>query len=354
MTSTDREVRAHRRKIQRHVLYVIAMASVVVFALLTIRVLLGTYTVTPADFFRVLRGADMPPTSFIVMESKLPRAVGALVIGASLGIAGMLYQLMMRNTLASPDILGITMGASTGAVIAVVWLGSTGNAIGWSAAAGALTVSIAVNILGRHSTNRMVLIGVAMAAGLTALTNWLLLQTDTFRAHDALRWLIGSVSSTTWDEIVRVSIVLALCAPIALWLHSQLVVAEMGDDLAQSLGVNLPRIRFITALVVVTLVSSAASVGGPVAFISLLAGPIARSLLGGRSSVILAAAVGSATLVMADHLAANALPGVTVPAGVVTGLVGGPFLLWLIVSMNSSPHLGLTHRVYALIRKVAP
>lgn len=331
--SRVRAARASTRRRARRV----SLGLVILLALAwSARVLLGDYTVTVPDFVRILGGEQIPGARFIVMESKLPRAVLGIVVGAALGGAGALVQDLLRNPLASPDVLGMSIGASAAAVIAVVLFHATGISVTVAALAGALAVAGVLVALsrGRDGTYTMIIVGVGLAAMLTAVIHWVLLRADLYRAHEAMLWLTGSLTAATWAEIGRLSILIAIVLPLLVLVHRDLALVALGDDLAVSLGVPLRRERALALLGVVVLVAACAAVCGPIAFVALLSGPVARRLRGGRPSIVAAALVGACLVVVGDYLAAYAIPGTNLPVGVVTGAAGAPFLLWLLVARN--------------------
>ena len=334
-STTLQHVVAVRRRVRRRRDVVLGVLLILLVLLVLARALLGDYTVTIPDAVRIIGGAKIPGATFILMESKLPRAVMAVIAGAAFGAAGAAYQSMLRNPLASPDILGITLGASTAAVFGVVILGLSGAGVTAIAFAGALAVAVAIHAFaggGGGATGRMILVGIGLSAMLSALIQWVLLKADVYRAQDALVWLSGSLTSVTWTSIARLLVVVAILLPILVLLSRQLEALSLGDDLAAGLGIATGRVRLGVTLCVVLLTASATAVAGPIAFVGFLSGPIARRLRGGRTSIPTAALVGSCIVVAADYLAAYAIPDTNLPVGVVTGLAGAPFLLWLLAS----------------------
>lgn len=299
-----------------------------------VRVLLGDFTFTIADALRIIGGEhlDVPGANYVLMESKLPRAVAALLGGALFGAAGAAMQSLVRNPLASPDVLGISLGSSTAAVFCVTVLGLSGWSVFGAALLGGFAVSGIILALAKGQTARMILVGIATAAGLQSVIQWILLKSNAFQAQDAMVWLAGSVSDVTWPEIARLAgIGLPVLVVLGLLSH-RLRVMELGRPLAVGLGVPEGPTRAGVFVAVVLAVAVATSVCGPVAFVALLAGPIARRLLG-RTGIVAAALVGGAITVAGDYVGAYLIPGDgKLPVGVVTGLAGAPVLAWLLVA----------------------
>ena len=324
-----------RRAPRRRRATVVGVLVLVLVALVLVRSLLGDYRVSFPDAVRILGGAQIPGASFVLLESTLPRAVMAVLAGAAFGAAGGAFQVLLRNPLASPDVLGITLGASAGAVVAVVVLGLRGTSVTLAALAGAvLAAGLVLSQAGGRggATGRMVLVGVALAAGLSALVHWVLVRASTHQAQDAMIWLSGSLNSVTWTDIARLLVLEALLLPALLALAGRLTVLGLGDDLAAGLGVRVVRLRVAVTAGVVALVAAATAIVGPVAFVGFLSGPIARRLVPGRPAIGVAALVGGVVVLAADHLAAYSIPGTALPVGVVTGVLGAPVLLWMLRS----------------------
>ncbi len=312
----------------------IAVLAAAVLAAFFAACLLGSFTVTLPDFFRIVTGTDIPGATFIVMQDKLPKAVVALLAGACFGVSGTLFQTMLRNPLASPDIIGISSGASAAAVVAIVVFGVSGVGVSVIACLGAIGVALLIHGLAHGEAvhgHRLVLMGIGVAAVLQAVISFLLTRSDIRTAGDALVWLIGSLNDSTWGSVARIAAAAVVLLPLAGMLSRPLAVLGLGDDTAAGLGLRVDRTRLGLLLVAVLLSAVATAVAGPVAFVAFLSGPIARRLCRGRVSLTVSALVGS-LIVLGAHLAGMNLPlDVELPVGVITGALGAPFLLYLLV-----------------------
>lgn len=330
-------VRAARRRHGRRDSWIIGALVLSVVVLFFIEILLGSFTVTIPDFFRLLGGADIPGAGFIVMENKLPRAVLGAMVGVAFGVSGAMFQTMLRNPLASPDIIGISYGASAAAVITIVLFGAGGLIVSASALVGALLVAAAIYLLSHRrgvTGYRLILVGIGFAAILQAVVGYLLTRTNIRTASDALVWLSGSLNSSNWERIAVLGTAMLILVPLALRLGVALRGLELGDEAAAALGLRVEGSRLGLILVAVMLAAVATAAAGPVAFIAFLSGPIARRMLGGRVSLPSAGMVGAAIVLGADFAAANLIGDANLPVGVVTGALGAPFLLWLLASAN--------------------
>jgi iron complex transport system permease protein len=331
-----------------------AVLTLAVGAMFAASVLLGSYTVTVPDFFTVLAadltgGPKVPAVSFIVMEHKLPRAVTGGMVGAAFGLSGALFQTMLRNPLASPDVIGISYGASAAAVTAIVVFQASGAVVSAAALAGALAVAALIYAISRRGPlgsgagrgaaagNRLILAGVGVAAALQAVVSFLMTRADIRIAADALVWLNGSLNAASWDRAGVLALALLVLLPAAAALTGPLRILELGDDAAGGLGVRVGATRLGAVAVAVALAAAATAATGPVAFVAFLAGPISRRVVR-RASLPASALTGMLIVLGADFLAANVAPlmlgGTVLPVGVVTGALGAPFLLWLLATAN--------------------
>lgn len=323
-------VRRARRVPRRRRAIVLGSLAALLVAAFAVRVLLGDYTYTIPDFFRILFGEEIPVASYLLMESKLPRAVLAVLVGAALGASGAVFQTLLRNPLASPDVVGVSAGASAAGIFAILGLGLRGDVVSVFAVVGALGVAIAVRwIAGGAGGYRLVLVGVGMASAMSAVIFYLIARARIYDVQLALRWLTGSLNNVGWDSVRVLGMALLVLVPLLVWFGRALPVLEMGDDVARGFGVAPWRADALLAISVL-LVAMAVSVAGPTAFVAFVSGPIARGLNGGRTSIVGAALVGAIVVLSADYVAAYAVPDVSIPVGVVTGAVGAPFLLWLL------------------------
>jgi iron complex transport system permease protein len=329
-------VRQARRRPARRTAWVLGGLAVSLVAVFFLRALGGDFTITLPDFVRIVTGTDIPGASYILMESKLPRAVLGILVGAAFGVGGAIFQTVLRNPLASPDIVGVSIGASAGAVFVIVTLDQRGSWVSVAAVLGALAVAFLVRSqTGTSGGNRLVLVGVGLSAALVSVVNYLFTRADQWDVQLLMQWLTGSLNRADWNAIRIVAVLLLVLTPLVTWLAGTSRVAELGEDTAAGLGVP-PRRSELLLLVAVVLVALGVAAAGPVAFVSFLSGPIARALNGGRTTLLGAALVGAVIVVGGDYLGAYLIPDVNYPVGVVTGAFGAPFLLWLLATGRTS------------------
>jgi iron complex transport system permease protein len=331
-------VRAVRRARARRTRLALALLVLGLLAALAVRVLLGRYTVTVPDFVAILAGERIPGASFIVLQEKLPRAVLGALAGTALGCSGALFRRVLRNPLASPDVLGITYGAAAGAVAGTAVWGLRGTAVSWAALAGALLAAALIALASVRLRGgagivgeRFLLAGIGTASLAQALTAALLVRLSLNSAQDAALWTAGSLGAAAWDRIGVLGACLVVAVPAAVVVHRALEPAELGPELAAGLGAHPARTRALALGLGTVLAAAATAATGPLAFVALMATPIATALTRGRTSVVACALVGAVVVVAADAVGSDLLGDVRLPAGIVTGAVGAPVMLWLLV-----------------------
>lgn len=324
-----------RRRHRVRTLVVVLVSAAICLGLLLMTFGLGAAGVPPGRSFPALFGVGDRFDLLVVRELRLPRAAAAIVAGIAFGLAGALFQSTLRNNLASPDILGISGGASLGAVTAIVGYGASGATVNLAAFAGALVTAFAIWVLawrnGLHGI-RFVLVGVGIAYLCGSLISWRLAETELRDAGTVLLWTVGSVSDvrdgTLGLLVLGVSVLVLLTLPVA---REQRALA-LGDEHAQGLGLGPTRARVTALLIGVALVALATAVAGPIAFVALVSPAIARRLVDdGGPALLTSAVVGAALTMAADVIGQYLLPGgITAQVGIVTGLIGAPYLLLLL------------------------
>ncbi|PRY69009.1 iron complex transport system permease protein [Glaciihabitans tibetensis] len=318
---------------------VVAILAAVLLAIVVLSLAVGAYSLSIPDLVRTLLGGGAGNENFIVLKLRLPRVSLAVLAGVAFAVSGALFQTVLRNPLASPDIIGVTGGASAAAVFSMLILGLGGVATSVSAFLGALIVAAAIYVLawrGGVAGYRFVLIGVGIAFMVQGFVSYLLSRADLRNAQEALVWLVGSVSGARWQDITVVAVFLAVLLPAVAVLSGRMRGLQMGDDAASALGIRVERARLALLVLAVALAAVATAAVGPLAFIAFVSAPIARRVVGtGGLALLPAALVGAIITTGADFVAQHLLPGdLQLPAGIVTGAIGAPYLLWLLATAN--------------------
>ena len=274
---------------------------------------------------------------YVLTAYRLPRLLLALLVGAALAVAGVLVQGIVRNPLASPDILGVNHAASLASVGALLLLPSLPViSLPLLAFAGGMAGLILLRILANTSQPmKLALTGVALSACWASLTDYLMLSRPQ-DVNSALLWLTGSLWGRDWSFVKIAAPLLILFLPLSLRFCRDLDLLALGDARATTLGVSVPRIRLQALLLAVAMTSTGVAVCGPISFIGLVVPHMVRSITGGRHRWLLpvSAMTGALLLVVADLLARIIHPPLELPAGVLTAIIGAPWFVWLLVRMR--------------------
>jgi iron complex transport system permease protein len=323
--------RARRRRVLVSVITLVALLAVAATSLS-----LGDYPLAPDDLWRTLWGGGERVETYVVFQVRAPRLAMAVLVGACLGVAGAILQALVVNPLASPDLLGISGGSGLAAVYALLIVGVTGPFLALAAFIGGMAVAAFLLLAGHRRSDggyRLILAGVGVSFLCVSVTSYLMVRAKLELAQDALIWLTGSLSSTPWWNVATVLIVMIVALPAVIACARWLPLTQMGAATAASLGVRADTVRIVAVITAVLLTAVTCAFAGPISFIALCAPAIARPLLGhGAIAVGTSAAVGAVLLAAADLIGQFALPGLSLPVGVVTGAIGAVFLLWLLAT----------------------
>ncbi|UOR00341.1 iron chelate uptake ABC transporter family permease subunit [Leucobacter allii] len=312
-----------------------AILLVLVFVALAVSLMLGAVPLAPVEVLRALAGDGEERVLRTVVGRRLPRAVCALLVGVCLGVAGCVFQSLSRNALGSPDIIGFTTGAATGAVVQITLLGGGVLATAAAAVAGGLLTALLVYLLSRkHGVTggiRLVLVGIGIGAIMAALTDLLLVRAGIAEAASAQVWQSGSLTGRGWPHAWSLVAAAVVLLPLIGIAGRALRMIEMGDDVAHGLGIRVERVRFAVLVLGVLLTGVATAVAGPIAFVALAAPQIAARLARGSGlHLALSGLIGAVLLACADLLSQHLELGLRLPIGLVTALLGGVYLIWLL------------------------
>ncbi|HEY5875859.1 MAG TPA: iron chelate uptake ABC transporter family permease subunit [Ilumatobacteraceae bacterium] len=330
-------VRESRTTGRRRAITVSIVLAVVGFVAFVVSISVGDFPIPLGDVLPAVFGFGGADSDFIVRQLRLPRALTAVLVGAAFGLSGAIFQSLARNPLASPDIIGITAGASASAVFIIVVIGGSGYAVSVGALIGALLTATVIYLLAYRrgvSSYRLILVGIGISAMLSAVTSYLLTRAEIYDAQRATVWLTGSLNGRGWDQVRPVAAAMVLLVPAVLFLTRPLRTMQLGDDTAKGLGVPVERTRAALVLVGVALAAVATAAAGPVAFVAFVAAPIARRLVNAPLTIVPAALAGAVLLLVSDLVARRIFAPTELPVGVVTGIIGAPYLIWLLARAN--------------------
>ncbi|MGW9103025.1 FecCD family ABC transporter permease [Priestia megaterium] len=321
-------------KKQRTSRYIIAIISVfLLIAGIFIHVSVGSSSISITDVMRALFQPDNSKQTTVIQTLRLPRAVLAALIGASLAVAGALMQAITRNSLASPQVFGVNAGASLAIVVATilfpelqskttVYFAFLGSALG-----GITVYSFAAG--GKVTHIKLALAGMAVHLFLSSLTQGVIVLNED--ATDVLYWLVGSINGKNWSHVL-ILLPWSVFGLIAAFIMGRSIsILVLGENMATGLGEKVQWIRLVAGVIVIILAGSSVAVAGPIGFIGLIVPHIARKLVGGDYQRILpfSALLGGILLVYADILSRFIAYPFESPVGIVTALIGAPFFLYL-------------------------
>lgn len=313
---------------------VVGCLLLVTAAVVVLSLTAGQVALSPQEAVQALLGVGDPRSELIVRRLRLPRILTGLLAGAALGAAGAIFQSLTRNPLGSPDMLGFTTAAATGALLQIIVFRGGVAATALSAAGAGMVAAVVMYLLAFRrgvQGSRLVLIGVGLAALLTSVNSYLIVRANIIDAMSAQAWLTGSLTGRDWSHVSAAAPAMAVLLPIALVLGRRLGMLELGDETATALGIAVERTRLALVAVAVALTAVATAISGPVAFVALAAPAVARRLTRSSAPGIAAAAVtGALLLTVSDYLAQRVWEDTPLPVGVVTSAVGGLYLAWLL------------------------
>jgi ferric enterobactin transport system permease protein len=296
---------------------------------------LGTLPLSFADTLSAFTGHASPRIAMIVLDWRLPRIAMALILGAALGMSGAIFQSLIRNPLGSPDVIGFNTGAYTGVLVTIVLFQGSNVMITLGALAGGLATAVMVYLLSwRQGVQgfRLIVIGIAVSAMLTAFNMWLMITGSLETVMSAAMWGAGSLNGMTWARAIPSAIACMAGMCLCLGLARRVRMMEMGDDMAGALGLSVGSTRLWLMVTGVMLVAAATAATGPIVFIALAAPQIAQRLCRTQSMTLAASAcTGAFLLLVADAFAQHLFSPFSLPVGIVTVSIGGLYMLWLLI-----------------------
>jgi iron complex transport system permease protein len=294
----------------------------------------GDFPIPMSDVIATLFGNPTVDSEFIVGTLRLPRVLVAIGVGAAFGMSGAIFQSLVRNPLGSPDIIGFNSGAALGAVVMIVSVGGSSTQVAMGAIAGGFIAAVLVYLLAWKrgvQAYRLVLVGIGAGFAIEAFIDFLITRAKITDVQRAAVWLTGSLNGRSWEHVRVVWLAMLVLGPIAIVMQRSLDRLELGDDMAAALGLRVSRSKLALVCVGVALAALGVAAAGPIAFVAFVAGPIARRLVRSPGACIVPAAfVGALVVVVADLAARRVMAPTELPVGIMTAVIGAPYLLWLL------------------------
>jgi iron complex transport system permease protein len=324
-----------KRKIRYRIVEAVLLLLAIILCGLMMTV--GNTYYSPRTVIQVLAGKDVQGAAFTILTLRLPRMIAGITTGFSFGLAGSVFQTMLRNPLANPNIIGITSASSAGAVFCILILHAGGSIVFGGSILAATVTAIMIYLLSKlkkYSTGRLILVGIGFQALMNSAVSYFLLIGNEKDLAGALRWMSGSLNGVQMTSIYLLLVAMLICVPLILFYAKSLRILELGEESATTMGVNTNKARGILLVSSVVLVAVATATTGPIAFVSFLSGPIAKRITGhGNSSPVIAGLFGVVLVLAADMIGQQAF-AIRFPVGVITGLLGAPYLIYLLIRMN--------------------
>lgn len=326
-----RSLLVHRRSLAVAV-GLLGVAFLVAIATLTT----GPYKISPGRIARILAGDRTGTEAYLLLEQRLPRVVAAAAVGACLAASGAIFQTTSRNPLGSPDLIGFTTGAATGGILIILLAGEgSQSALVAGTFFGGFAAATAVMLIGRAGAGtgqRLIVGGIAVAAMLSSTNDYLISRAEIEAAERVKAWQHGSLNAVSWQAVVPLAVAAAVLVPAALACSRDLRFLELGEEAAAGVGVSIGRARTLAMCMGVFLAAVAVATAGPIGFVALVAPQLSRRLARSPGIAILPAmATGAVLLMCSDFLAQRLLSPFQIPVGLVTGVLGGVYLAWLLL-----------------------
>lgn len=300
----------------------------------------GDFPIPLSDVLRHLIGRGSDDADFIVGTLRLPRTLTGILVGATFGMAGAIFQSLARNPLGSPDIIGFNSGSAVGAVFVIVVLHGSSLQVALGAIAGGLGTASLVFILAWKNgvrAYRLVLVGIGIGFAASAVVQFLMTRAEIFDVQRAAVWLTGSLNARTWTDVQTVGFALLVLGPAAIAMQRWLDRLELGDDTAAAIGIPVNKAKLGLIVVGVCLAALGVAAAGPIGFVSFVSGPVARRLTQSPGAAIVPAAfVGAFVTIVADLAARRAFAPTELPVGIATAIIGAPYLLWLLARQGQN------------------
>ncbi|WP_410985153.1 FecCD family ABC transporter permease [Bacillus cereus] len=321
----------HRKKLS--ITFTALLALLIIASLLSLGA--GAIWISPIDIIQCLFTGEPTSVKNILITFRLPRYFIAILAGIGLSISGAILQGILKNPLASPDVIGVSKGAGLSAAIVILLFPSApAYTLPIFAFIGAMLVTVCLYLFARGNklkTSTLALVGVALSALCQAGLQLLMVKFPV-QINTALAWLAGSLWGRQWDHVYQLLPWIVALVPLVMYFSIRIEVLSLGDELATGLGANVDRTRMLLLFLSALLVAATVATVGTIGFVGLIAPHIARRLVGGKYYVLLPASalIGIIVLLLADTLGKGLVPPLEIPAGVFTALIGGPYFVWLL------------------------
>lgn len=319
---------------QKHYGIAITLMFILLMVLVCLNITIGEKNYSLYDVAKIIINGE---NNYIIMKLRIPRTIAGIFCGIAFAIAGNTFQTLLGNPLASPDIIGVSSGSTVAAVYCILFLNlNRGLVSAISVVTGLLSAFLIYRLSCKNgfSTNRLILTGIGAQAFFTALINWMVMKAAEYDVPTAMRWMAGNLNGITTDTLPLLISVVVLSFIIMMYCNQSIRSLELGERYAKILGVNVGVVRTLLIFCSVILIAFATSISGPIASIAFLSGPIASRICSNNQTNFVSSALIGAILVVAGDFIGQNLLATRYPVGIVTGLLGAPYLVYLLIRQN--------------------
>lgn len=322
------------KKRQKRYGIAITLMFILLMVLVCLNITIGEKNYSLSEVAKIIINGE---NNYIIMKLRIPRTIAGIFCGIAFAIAGNTFQTLLGNPLASPDIIGVSSGSTVAAVYCILFLNlNRGLVSAISVVTGLLSAFLIYKLSCKNgfSTNRLILTGIGAQAFFTALINWMVMRAAEYDVPTAMRWMAGNLNGITTDTLPLLISVVVLSFIIMMYCNQSIRSLELGERYAKILGVNVGVIRTLLIFCSVILIAFATSISGPIASIAFLSGPIASRICSSNQTNFVSSALIGAILVVAGDFIGQNLLATRYPVGIVTGLLGAPYLVYLLIRQN--------------------
>ena len=319
---------------QKHYGIAITLMFILLMVLVCLNITIGEKNYSLYDVAKIIINGE---NNYIIMKLRSPRTIAGIFCGIAFAIAGNTFQTLLGNPLASPDIIGVSSGSTVAAVYCILFLNlNRGLVSAISVVTGLLSAFLIYRLSCKNgfSTNRLILTGIGAQAFFTALINWMGMKAAEYDVPTAMRWMAGNLNGIPTDTLPLLISVVVLSFIIMMYCNQSIRSLELGERYAKILGVNVGVVRTLLIFCSVILIAFATSISGPIASIAFLSGPIASRICSNNQTNFVSSALIGAILVVAGDFIGQNLLATRYPVGIVTGLLGAPYLVYLLIRQN--------------------
>jgi len=324
------------KKRKKQYILTLCFLLLLLFVIACLNLAIGEKNYSALQVLQALTGANTDG-AYIITRLRFPRTLAAILAGMAFGVAGHIFQTLLGNPLASPDIIGVSTGSTVAAVYCTLFLNLNRGIVSVISVLAGVLVAFCIykiSYTDKFSSNRLILVGIGMQAFFNALISWMILKAAEYDVATAMRWMTGNLNGIVTDTLPLLFAVVVFCLASILFLRHGMQSLSLGESYATILGVRVNLVRSLLILCSVMLIAFATAITGPIASIAFLSGPIASGICGRSQSNILSSAMIGALLVLTGDFVGQNLLFTRYPVGVVTGILGAPYLICLLIQNN--------------------